>query len=403
MKSRLLATRLAGQCADGVFQAALFAAIAFNPEHQASPLLVAGSLAVLFGPYSLVGPMVGSLLDRWDRRLTLLWANVARALLIAVTAVLLAVGLAEAVVLVAALGVMGASRFVASGLSASLPHVTNRDSLITDNAVFTTLGGFAVIVGLGLAAGARAVVGGGDAGCAQTMLLGTALALAAGLIAHTFPARSLGPDRVAGERTPLAVIGGWRRGMTMIRGTPTVAVVLGAIGAHRWVFGMNSLILLVLANHAGVATGLRRFLLLIGATALGALLAAFTTPVLVHRTGRHRTLAVVLSVGALAELAVASFELNLLIAVAAVLGWVGQTVKLCGDVAMQLKIPDETRGEVFAIQDAVFNLSFVGAATTAALVMPPDGRALAVVLLGSAVYAIALLEVLRRDRATADR
>lgn len=108
MKTRLLIARLAGQCADGVFQAALFAAIAFNPEHQASPLLMAGSLAVLFGPYSILGPLLGSLLDRWDRRLVLLWANVVRALLIVVSAALLASGLPETVVLVSALGVMWA-------------------------------------------------------------------------------------------------------------------------------------------------------------------------------------------------------------------------------------------------------------------------------------------------------
>ena len=62
MKTRLLATRLAGQGADGVFQAALFGAVAFNPDRQTGPLLMAASLVVLFGPYSLVGPLIGSLL-----------------------------------------------------------------------------------------------------------------------------------------------------------------------------------------------------------------------------------------------------------------------------------------------------------------------------------------------------
>nr|WP_249361819.1 MFS transporter [Gordonia araii] len=393
---------MTGQTADGIFQAALFAAIAFNPDHQATPLLMAGSLAVLVGPYSLIGPWVGTLLDHWDRRLVLLWANVIRAGLIVVSAALLASSLPEGVVLASALGVMGASRFVGAGLSAALPHVTSRESLVTDNAVFTTLGGFAVVIGLGIAAGARLIVGGDDVGSALTMLIGAGFALTAGLLARSFPARSLGPDD--GESPPAslpsALANGWRRGAAAVVHTPTVAVALAAIGAHRWVFGMNSLVLLVLANHAGVSTGLRRFLLLAGATAVGALLAALTTPILARRIGRGRTLASGLAVGVLAQSTLLTFNLDLLVGAAVVLGWVGQTVKLCGDVAMQLDIADDIRGEVFALQDAVFNLTFVAAVFTTAVLLPDDGRATGLVLLGAVVYAAALVGVVRRHPAT---
>ncbi len=399
MKTRLLATRLAGQGADGVFQAALFGAVAFNPDRQTGPLLMAASLVVLFGPYSLVGPLIGSLLDRWDRRLVLLWANVIRAILIAVSAALLASELPEPVILVAALGVMGTSRFVASGLSAALPHVTERESLVTTNAVFTTFGGAAAIGGVGIAAAARLVVGGGDVGAAQTMLLGAVLTLVAAALAHGFPARSLGPDSTGvpsarDHQRSLAL--GWRRGLTVIRRTPSVAEVLGAIGAHRWVFGMNSLVLLVLANHAGISSGLRRYLLLVGAAAAGALIAAVTTPVLARRIPRRNVLAIALAVATGAQLFLLVFDLNTITAAAIVLGWAGQSVKLCGDVAMQLDIPDDQRGEVFAIQDAVFNLTFVAAVTVAALAVPDDGRAVGLVVLGAIVYAAALLTVVRR-------
>ncbi|GED96175.1 hypothetical protein nbrc107697_02140 [Gordonia crocea] len=384
-------TRMAGQAADGVFQAVLFAAIAFNPERQASPLLMAASLAVLFGPYSLVGPLVGTLLDRWDRRLVLLWANVFRALLIVVTAGLLAASLPEPAVLGSALLVMGASRFVASGLSASLPHVTDRDSLVTVNAVFTTLGGFAAIAGLGLAAAVRAAVGGDDAGAAQTMLVGTALALIAAAIAAGFPVRSLGPDAA---RSPTAAGHRRRRALQLIAATPSVAVVFRAISAHRWAFGMNSLFLLVLANHAGVTTGLQRFLLLVGATAVGAVLAAVTTPVLAHRIGRPQTLATALAVAVAGQVLLLRFDPALSIGAATILGWAGQSVKLCGDVAMQTDIPDESRGEVFAVQDAVFNVAFIVGAAIAAITVPDDGKAVAVVLIGVVLYAAALADAL---------
>src|ERR687893_1800519 len=91
---RLLSSRFAAQWGDGVFQAGLGGAVLFNPERQADPIAVAAGLAVLLLPYSLVGPFAGALLDRWDRRRVLLVANLVRAVLTLVVAVLVATGVA---------------------------------------------------------------------------------------------------------------------------------------------------------------------------------------------------------------------------------------------------------------------------------------------------------------------
>ena len=160
---------------------------------------------------------------------------------------------------------------------------------------------------------------------------------------------------------------------------------------------MNSLVLLVLANHAGISSGLRRYLLLVGAAAAGALIAAVTTPVPAHRIPRRHVLAIALIVATGAQLFL-RLRTEHDHRRGDSPGWAGQTVKLCGDVAMQLDIPDDQRGEVFAIQDAVFNLTFVVAVTVAALGVPDDGRAVGLVVLGAIVYAAALLGVVRRHR-----
>jgi MFS family permease len=118
---RLLEIRLASQFGDGLFQAALAGALLFNPDRAATPWAVAGSFAVLFLPYSLLGPFAGALLDRWDRRLVLVGANVGRLLSILIVGVLLAFGVGDLPILCGALIVNGFTRFVASGLSASLP------------------------------------------------------------------------------------------------------------------------------------------------------------------------------------------------------------------------------------------------------------------------------------------
>lgn len=80
---RLLQVRVASQFGDGLFQAGLAGALLFNPDRAADPMAIAGAFAVLFLPYSLLGPFAGALMDRWDRRWVLVGANTGRLALIA--------------------------------------------------------------------------------------------------------------------------------------------------------------------------------------------------------------------------------------------------------------------------------------------------------------------------------
>jgi MFS family permease len=84
---RLLELRTASQFGDGLFQAGLAGALLFNPERAVRPLAIAGAFAVLFLPYSLLGPFAGALMDRWDRRLVLVGANLGRLVAVALVGV----------------------------------------------------------------------------------------------------------------------------------------------------------------------------------------------------------------------------------------------------------------------------------------------------------------------------
>ena len=112
---RLLELRTASQFGDGLFQAGLAGALLFNPERATRPLAIAGAFAVLFLPYSLLGPFAGALMDRWDRRLVLIAANVGRVVSVAIVGICLAVGAGNVLVLCGALVVNGLARFVAIG------------------------------------------------------------------------------------------------------------------------------------------------------------------------------------------------------------------------------------------------------------------------------------------------
>src|SRR6185312_16553723 len=94
---------------------------------------LAGSFAALFLPYSVLGPFAGALLDRWDRRLVLITANLGRLLLVLGVAALLAAGTRNLPILFSALIVNGFTRFVSSGLSAALPDVVPREQVVTMN------------------------------------------------------------------------------------------------------------------------------------------------------------------------------------------------------------------------------------------------------------------------------
>lgn len=395
----MLLVRLTSQLSDGAFQAALAFSILFNPDRQTEPMTIALGFAVLLIPYSVIGPFAGALLDHWDRRRVLVWVNVFRAVTIAAVAFTMGSGAPESAVLVAALLVTGCSRFVSSGLSAALPHVAGREVLVEMNAFFTTLGAGVLALGFIISGALRAVFGSDDAGSAATLLAGACISLISAGIAAGFTPRFLGPDTPddAGRTAIYAVAHGLGHGVRAVISTPTVAIVLSAIGAHRFVFGINTLmILLIVKTHdlgpirghdVGAVT-------VVGAgVAIGALFAAFITPLLIHRLGRRWTIATALLVAAIAEAMFLQLSWITICVGAVLLGLAGQTVKLCGDLAMQADISDTFRGQVFAVQDAVFNIAFVTAMVVAAAVLPTGGDAPALVLCAVGIYLVAAVGV----------
>ena len=64
----LLRLRWTGQATDGLFQSALASFVLFSPERQANAMAAATAFAVVLLPYSIVGPFVGTVLDRTSRQ-----------------------------------------------------------------------------------------------------------------------------------------------------------------------------------------------------------------------------------------------------------------------------------------------------------------------------------------------
>ncbi|WP_159943388.1 MULTISPECIES: MFS transporter [unclassified Nocardiopsis] len=390
---RLFGTRLVSQFSDGVYQAGLAGFVFFNPEQHTSAGAVAAAFAVLLLPFSVVAPFAGVLIDRWPRRQVLLLSALAKAALAAVSALLVAGGEGPAF-FVAALLVLSVNRFFLSGLSAGLPYVVPREKLMMANAVTPTSGTAASFLGAGTGA-AIGLLGGDDALGTGAVLLVAALGFAgAGLVSLTLGYRELGPHL---EREPEEVraavrdvVRGMVSGVRHLWSRPEARDALATIGGHRILFGISTLVTLLLYNNTftdGGVAGLAGFSVAMGLSGAGFLLGAVATPWATARMAPGTWIALQLAAAA-AVLVVFGLPFSpALFPVAAFsLGFVSQGVKVTVDTLVQRHVDDAFRGRVFSVYDVLFNATFVlGAALSAALV-PPSGASTPVVSAMAAAY-----------------
>ena len=379
---RLLATRLFAQFGDGVFQAALAGTVLFNPQRAADPVAVAAGFAILLLPYSLIGPFAGVWLDRWSRRQVLLRANLLRAGLVGVVAALVSGGVQGTAFYAAGLAVFSVNRFVLAALSAGLPHTTDDASLVSANALSTTSGAVATVVGGGVAIGLLQVTGSSDGGYAALALAAALPYLAAAATAAGFGRDQLGPDHVvrSAALSARAIGQGMVAGARHVWARPPAAAALLAISLHRLGYGVLTLMTLLLYRNTfaagggvfpGGIVGLGE---VIAAGAVGTLLAAGVTPGVVRRIGKPRWITLLLVGGGVTQVCLGlPFVAPTIVLASLVLGFVAQAVKICVDTTLQETVEDDFRGRVFSVYDTLFNVTFVAALLVGAFLLPASG------------------------------
>lgn len=391
---RLLAVRLLSQGADGVYQVALAAYVVFSPEKETSAAGVASAMAVLLLPYSLVGPFAGVLLDRWRRRQVLLFGSLLRALLALATALLILSPAPDWLFYVSALCVTAVNRFVLSGLSAALPRVVDADRLVIANSLSPTAGTLAATAGGGLAFVVRLAVADSDA---AVVLVGAGLYLCAALASLSMARELLGPDRPLPRAELRTALTGTARDLAAgVRHLAApqrreAAWALTAMSLMRFCYGALLVMLLMLCRYALTSTaddGLALLGLALGFSGAGFFAAAVVTPWSAGRLGPGRWIVVCAGAAALLEPALGlPFATAPLLAAAFVLGLTTQGAKIATDTIVQSCVEDGFRGRIFSVYDVLFNVSFVGAAAVAAVMLPPDGRSVPLVITIAVIYA----------------
>jgi MFS family permease len=370
---------------DGVLQVALASYVIFSPEQQTSPAAIAGALAVVLLPFSVLGPFVGVLLDRWSRRQVLAWSNFVRVVLVAVLAAGVHADLRGPLLFALILACLSVNRFLLAALSAALPHVVLPDDLVTANAVTPTSGTMAFLVGLAAGAGVRPLLSGaGVDGDVGVLLVAATLYGVAGLLALRIPRPLLGPDydpdRPAVREAARHVVRGLRDGLEHLADRPDAAHGLITIGAHRFFYGISTVSLILLYRNyfhdpAEAAAALNGLSVAVLVSGVGFFTAAVVTPIVTDRVSLPTWVLLLLVLAALTQAFPGSlYTVPALLVAAFFLGLASQGIKICVDTLVQSHVDDAFRGRVFALYDVIFNVAFVAAAAAAAVLLPASGK-----------------------------
>jgi MFS family permease len=402
---RLLRIRWTGQLIDGLFQSALASFVLFSPERQASAVNAAVAFAVVLLPYSVVGPFVGTILDRFSRQRAILLANVIRAITLLFIALLIFNGRTGAEITFLVLIAFGVNRLILAGLSAGIPLMTNPQSLIAANALAVTGGSVWVVLGGGLGLGIRQLINSTESANHADALL--VLVAAIGYFITAFLASLLSKNEIG----PLAheiSEGGFTQGLREMRDGFRFLEIHGdaargiaATAIHRG--GLTALTLTALLlerntfhNPSDSEAGLAGVSAALTIAAIGFVLGAALAPYGVRRVGRHRWMRYsILAASVSTLLLVVARDPALLFITAFLASMCGQSVKVTNDALVQSKIDDEFRGRIFAVYDVLVNAAIVTGALLAAWVLPISGDSWLMPLLISIFWALVGVVLLR--------
>ena len=407
-----------GQLTDGIFQSSLASFLLFSPERQPDAKSAAVAFTVVLLPYSLVGPFVGTILDRISRQRVILFANLFRAFTLIFIAGLIRNGATGIELTIFVLVAFGVNRLILAGLSAGLPLLLDttgtegRNTLVSINATTVTGGTVFVVLGGGIGIGIRGLLEGSmSANQADGILVSTSAAcfFIAGLLALRIKREELGP--LPHEVKKQSVVAAYQEmvdGYKFLRTIKDCFLGISATAVQRG--GLTALTLMALLlnrntfnDPANPEAGLAGFAFAITIAGVGITIGAVIAPFGVKKFGRHAWIRYSLFASAVLPILLA-FNQNefFLVTTGFFAGMAGQGVKVTNDALVQSKIVDEFRGRVFAVYDVMVNMGIVSGAIIAAFVLPADGVSSVLPALIALAYVLVALVVLRPQRFNSD-
>jgi hypothetical protein len=393
---------------DGVFQSALASFVLFSPERQANALSAAIGFAVVLLPYSIVGPFVGTILDRVSRQRALFFANLARSANLLIVALFVFSGTTGVALTAVVLVAFGINRLILAALSAGLPLLIDTKSLITANAIAVTGGSVLVVIGGGIGVGVRALVDGAalaDQADSLLILMAAGGYFTAALLSGRLSKYEIGP--LEHEKAAASFSQGFidmREGIQFLRKHIDTGRGIVATAVHRG--GLTALTLTALLLERNTFNdpsrpedGLQGFGIALTIAGIGVFLGAFLAPYGVARFGRHRWIKFAMFASAFSPIFLAIWQTQIALSITAFLtAFFGQNIKVTNDALVQSKIDDYYRGRVFAVYDVIVNSAIVSGGLIAALLLPASGVTAKVPLFVMAAYLLVAVVVLQPSK-----
>jgi len=382
---RILVASLGGSLiGDWLYNIALLAVV-YQRSHSAGLLAVTGAVRIL--PEVIAGPVGGALVDRFDRRMLLVASDGLRGILMVAGAGLILVdGPIRWLVLIAAVSSLASIAQLAC-VAAVIPGLVDETELESANAARSAVGEIAfiggpLIAGLLLATDQPALA---FALNALTFLISGALVLSIGRAAAFTPPRS-------GVRESL--LGDVRAGVVALRSNVAAIWIAGAEVLCSGVYGLLTVVLLLLVHQASFGDGTYGFLM--SALGVGGIVAALATGRLSAKFAPMTLVAGGLAVTALAlvGLGVTSGEGSMAAAfvATAMAGGGGIVVEIQAVTALQRLMPEDVIGRVFGLVVPATMAAIIGASAVGPLLVEAVG--LTATLLGSAgmvaLYAVTI-------------
>jgi len=406
--SRLLLVRWIGQATDGIFQGALATFVLFSPERQASALDAALAFAVVLLPYSLIGPFVGTVLDRVSRQRALVISNFSRALDLVLIALLVFVGRTGIELTVFVLIAFGINRLILAATSAGLPLLVDQPNLISANAMAVTGGSVFLVLGGGLGMGLRKVFdsfAAADHVDAYLIIAGAFGYTLASAMALRLKKSEIGPQ--AHEQKPASLAQGFiemREGWKFLEDHADAMRGILANGIQRGGLTALTLVGLMLERNTfndpdKPEAGLSGLAFAFAVAGIGIVIGALIAPLGVKKIGRHNWMRAMMYLSVAGPLPLMFWNTELALFSAAFLTSVfGQSFKVTNDALVQSKIDDYFRGRVFAVYDVLVNGAIVSGGVIAALLISDSGKGWQVPAVVSVCYLLTSTILLRRGK-----
>jgi MFS family permease len=407
--NRILTVRWSGQLTDGLFQSARASFVLFSPERAPDAVSAALAFAVVLLPYSLIGPYVGTFLDRFSRQRIIRNCNYIRAVNLLIIAYLVNIGATGIILTIFVLLAFGVNRLILAGLSAGLPLLVKKEELIAANALAVTGGTIWVVIGGGIGIAAKNFVSqnyGADFADSMVILLAAFGFTVAALSCFRLEKMEIGPlpHEQPYENHGFKEI---LEGLKILKSHPDTLRGITAVAMQR--SGITALTLMALLLERNTFNdpldpdaGLAGFGMALAIAGIGIGLGAIISPYGVLKFGRHRWMRL-LMFGCIPPLLIYAYQVNefTMIGSAFLVGLCGQGIKVTNDALVQSKIRDEYRGRVFAFYDITVNAGIVAGAIGAALLLPDNGVTSVLPITIAAIYLFAALILMKKSKFSA--